>query len=218
MSFALYTISFFLPTIIAELGYATWQAQLLTTPPYVLAFIVVMTVAWSSKRVGYRTPFILSSIFVALIGYIVLITAPNVAGRYIATFIIVSGVYSANALLLAWPSENLAGATKRNTALAMVISLGNCGAIIGTQVYRIPLGGVANVGYHVSFGLTIVWLFFAFAACSTLFLVMRRENNKRAALLSARQSDGWTETRSEEEISKEWQELGDHRVEWKYQL
>ena len=38
----LYSISLFLPSIIAELGYTSTQAQLLTVPPYALAFVSVV--------------------------------------------------------------------------------------------------------------------------------------------------------------------------------
>jgi len=38
----LYSISLFLPSIIAELGYTSTQAQLLTVPPYALAFVSVL--------------------------------------------------------------------------------------------------------------------------------------------------------------------------------
>lgn len=124
-SFGLYTISLFLPTIIQGLGYGSWQAQLLSVPPYVLAFLAVMTIAWISQRVGIRAPFIIGSALVAIIGYIVLLTSPTIGGKYASTFLIVGGIYSGNGILLAWPSENVAGATKRNTALAMQISLGN---------------------------------------------------------------------------------------------
>ncbi|KAG8735205.1 hypothetical protein FRC12_018179 [Ceratobasidium sp. 428] len=36
-AFVLYSLSLFLPTIIAGLGYASWEAQLLTVPPYALS-------------------------------------------------------------------------------------------------------------------------------------------------------------------------------------
>lgn len=182
MSFALYTISLFLPSIIQGLGYKSWQAQLLTTPPYVLAFIVTMGTAFTAKRVAMRAPFIIGGFCLAGLGYIVLLTSPTIGGKYVATFLIVCGVYAGNALLLAWPSENVAGATKRNTALAMQISIGNVGAIIGTQLYRQPLGKLRNANYHVSIGLTFIWLAIGVASASALWVIMARENRRRAAI------------------------------------
>ncbi|CAO1620656.1 unnamed protein product [Sympodiomycopsis kandeliae] len=220
MSFALYTVSLFLPTIISGLGYKTWQAQLLTIPPYVFAFLATMTTAWTAQRVKLRAPFIIGGASVAVIGYIVLITSPTVGGRYVSVFLCVAGIYSANALLLAWPSENVAGATKRNTAVAMMISIGNCGAIIGTAaIYRQPLGSNANTNYKISHGITIIWLFIAITAASTIYIVLGRENRRRNAIIKDKESRGETDQpKSSEETAKEWRELGDFKLDWRYQL
>lgn len=221
MSFALYTISLFLPTIIQGLGYKSWQSQLLTVPPYVLGFIVTMSSAYSSMRIGKRAPFILAGFALAAIGYIVLLTSPTVGGKYVSVFLIVSGVYSGNGLLLAWPSENIAGATKRNTALAMQISFGNgFGAIVGTQLYRLPLGSLPNKNYHVSIGLTFVWLAIGASCAASLWFVLGRENRRREALLQG-DAEGKIDrvsSKTKEEIAEEWARLGDNRPEFRYQV
>lgn len=123
-------------TIIQGLGYKSWEAQLLTVPPYILAFLYTMTLAYLSKIYARRAAFILSSAALSILGYIVLITSPTTGGQYVGVFLALSGIYSGNALLLAWPTENILGQTKRATGLAMVIGLGDIGAIIGTQVSR----------------------------------------------------------------------------------
>ncbi|CAO1620824.1 unnamed protein product [Jaminaea pallidilutea] len=218
-SFGLYTISLFLPTIIQGLGYGSWQAQLLSVPPYVLAFLAVMTIAWISQRVGIRAPFIIGSALVAIVGYIVLLTSPTIGGKYVSTFLIVGGIYSGNGILLAWPSENVAGATKRNTALAMQISLGNIGAIIGTQLYRMPLGSLPNANYHISIGLTILWLGIGILSASALWLVLGRENRRRdEAQSDSKEKGGLHADQDPEEVARLWAELGDRRPDFRYQL
>jgi MFS family permease len=82
-SFGLYTLSLFLPSIIQGLGYKSWQAQLLTVPPYVFAFIVTMSLAIITQRVKIRAPFIIGAAFVSILGYIVLITSPTIGGKYV---------------------------------------------------------------------------------------------------------------------------------------
>lgn len=81
-SFGLYTLSNFLPSIIQGLGYQSYQAQLLTVPPYFFAFLVTMTTAYVSQRLKIRAPFIIGAAFIAIIGYIVLITSPTIGGKY----------------------------------------------------------------------------------------------------------------------------------------
>ena len=93
-----------------------------------------MFLAYLSRVYSIRAPFILSSAALSTLGYLVLIASPTTGGQYVGVFLALSGIYSGNALLLAWPSENILGKTKRAIGLAMVIGLGDIGAIVGTQV------------------------------------------------------------------------------------
>ena len=52
------------------------------------------------------------------------------------TFFGASGIYASTGLALAWPANNVSGQTKRAVVGAMQISIGNLGAVIGTQLYR----------------------------------------------------------------------------------
>lgn len=180
-SFGLYTLSNFLPSIIQGLGYKSWQAQLLTVPPYFFAFFTTMAAAIGTQRTGKRAVFIITAAGVSIVGYIALLTSPTVGGKYAAIFLCAGGIYSGNAILLAWPSENLMGQTFRATALAMVISIGNLGAIIGTQLYRIPLGHNANKNYHTSIGITIAWMFIGISSATALWYGLNKANKRLIA-------------------------------------
>jgi len=136
MSLPIYTLSLFLPTIIRDLGYTAAQAQLLSTPPYVAAFILTMASAVYAERTKLRAPFIIASSALAIVGYIVLITSHRPGVSYTGTIIATSGLYSATAIVLSWPANNVSGQTKRAVANAMQLSIGNMGAILGTQLYR----------------------------------------------------------------------------------
>ncbi|CDR88318.1 related to TNA1-High affinity nicotinic acid plasma membrane permease [Sporisorium scitamineum] len=212
-AFALYTISLFMPTIISDLGYTAANAQLLTVPPYFLAFIFTMTIAHISFVVKRRLVFIIGCALLAIVGYIVQITSPTVTGRYVAIFITTPGVYAGNALLLSLPSENVSGQTKRATALAMQIGFGNRGSIVGVQLYRRPLGGLKNPSFHISHGLSIVWLGFGIGAASALWFLLSRENRRRDALQASGQQEKQT-VESEEEQRR----LGDRRLDWRYHV
>lgn len=45
-----YSLSYTLPTMVANLGYSAVKAQALTTPPYIFATIVCVTVGYISDR------------------------------------------------------------------------------------------------------------------------------------------------------------------------
>lgn len=212
-AFALYTISLFMPTIINDLGFSAANAQLLTVPPYFLAFVFTMGIAHISFVVNRRLVFIIGCAVLSIVGYVVQITSPTVAGRYVAIFITTPGVYAGNALLLSLPSENVSSQTKRATALAMQIAFGNMGSIVGVQLYRRPLGGLRNPHYHISHGLSIVWLGFGIGAASALWFLLSRENQRRDALQVSREND-----KSQEETDEERKRLGDRRLDWRYHV
>lgn len=129
------SLSLFLPTIIAQLGYASWRAQLLTVPIYALAFLAILVFCWASHRVNQRGSAIAVAGGIAIVGYIVLIATHTAGARLAGAFLAVGGIYAANgavsslrlprqrssltgttactALLLSWPSENVSPQTKR---------------------------------------------------------------------------------------------------------
>ncbi|UKZ58685.1 uncharacterized protein TrAtP1_000015 [Trichoderma atroviride] len=154
MSLPLYTLSLFLPTIISNLGYTAAKAQLLTIPPYALAFVTTVGVAIASERLGKRAIFIAGSSITAAIGYIMLLANTDPVSRpglsYAGTFFAAAGIYPATALVLSWPAINVSGQTKRAIANAMQISIGNLGAVMGTQLYRSNDGPRFVVGHSVA--------------------------------------------------------------------
>lgn len=95
-AFPLYSLSLFLPTIIGQLGYASWQAQLLTTPIYLASFLGIIFVCNASHRTNKRGLWIIISGFVAIIGYIVVLSVSSAGSRYAGVFIAAVGVYGAN--------------------------------------------------------------------------------------------------------------------------
>lgn len=71
----LYGISFFLPSIIKDLGYTSSTAQLLTVPIYITAAVVAVVGAWLSDRRQQRSPFILFFMSLIAFGFIIVIAS-----------------------------------------------------------------------------------------------------------------------------------------------
>ncbi|KAK3325105.1 major facilitator superfamily domain-containing protein [Apodospora peruviana] len=182
MSLPLYTFSLFLPTIIKDLGYTAANAQLLTIPPYAFAFITTLTVAIYSEKFHKRAIFIIGSASFAIIGYIILLSNTNPKARpgvsYVGTFFAAGGIYPATALALSWPAINVSGQTKRAVANAMQISIGNCGAVLGTQLYREFDGPRYIVGHSFALG----YLAGNITVSTVLYFLLRKENAKREAI------------------------------------
>ncbi|KAF3024803.1 hypothetical protein E8E14_009040 [Neopestalotiopsis sp. 37M] len=206
MSLPLYTLSLFLPTIIKSLGYTAATAQLLTVPPYAFAFLTTISIAILSEKLGQRAMFIGGSSLFGAIGYCILLGNTNPSARpgvsYLGVFFAAGGIYPAVALVLSWPAINVSGQTKRAIANAMQISIGNCGAVIGTQLYRSTDGPRYIVGHSVA----LAYLVANAAVVTVLYFRLKRENKRREAIAPEIKDVG---------IVTDWR--GDSDPRWRYE-
>ena len=199
MSLPLYTLSLFLPSIIKDLGYSAAQAQLLTVPPYAFAFTTTMTMAVLSEKYKRRAPFIIGSSSFAIIGYILLLSDPRPGPSYVGTFFAAGGIYPAVALVLAWPANNVSGQTKRAVAGGLQISIGNLGAVLGTQLYRTETAP----RYFLGHSFALCYLAANIVVVSFQWFLLNRANKDK-------------ERRAAE--ATEGPFIGDDDVRWKFHL
>ncbi|KAF2261853.1 MFS nicotinic acid transporter-like protein Tna1 [Lojkania enalia] len=210
MSLPLYTLSLFLPTIIKDMGYTSAQSQLLSIPPYALA--TIFTVFWAiiSEKYGRRAPFIITTSSIAIIGYIILLANKNPTGRpgvsYVGTVFAAIGIYPSVALVLSWPANNVSGQTKRATANAMQISIGNCGAVLGTQLYRPNTSPRYILGHFFALGYLVANIIFV----SLLWWILSKENRRKVEyLVQNPATKGFHD--SDEDLAE-----GDRHPRWKF--
>ncbi|KAJ5813200.1 AMP-dependent synthetase/ligase [Penicillium robsamsonii] len=175
MSLPLYTLSLFLPTIIKELGYSAAKAQLLSVPPYAVAFFMTIGVAIASEKTRRRAPFIMGSSAIGCIGYILLLSQHRAGVSYVGTIFAAAGIYPAVAIVLSWPANNVSGQTKRCIANAMQISIGNMGAVLGTQLYRTE----SSPRFFLGHGFALGYLVANIVVVGVLWEVLRRENSEK---------------------------------------
>ncbi|KAJ5762536.1 uncharacterized protein N7511_005918 [Penicillium nucicola] len=181
MSLPLYTLSLFLPTIIKELGFSAAKAQLLSVPPYAVAFVLTISVAIASEKTRIRAPFIMGSSALGCIGYILLLSQHRAGVSYLGTIFAAAGIYPAVAIVLSWPANNVSGQTKRCIANALQISIGNLGAVLGTQLYRTE----SAPRYFLGHGFALGYLVANIIVVAILWLVLRRENAEKERLREA---------------------------------
>ncbi|KAF9452888.1 MFS general substrate transporter [Macrolepiota fuliginosa MF-IS2] len=209
-AFVLYSLSLFLPSIIQGLGFANWQAQLLTIPPNTLASISIWLTVWASSKYNKRAVFIIGAAGVAIIGYIILLTTKTAGAQYVGVHLAAAGVYTGNALLLSWPGENVSAQTKRAVAVAMQITIGDIGAIAGVLIYRPSLSAHRFRTPHI---IAIGYLLFSVLVASYLWWWMSRENARRTSILAAR---GEKNEDEEELTPEEKQRQGDRALRYRY--
>ncbi|KAF5370102.1 hypothetical protein D9758_001066 [Tetrapyrgos nigripes] len=159
---SLYSYSLFLPTIVAGLGYTGSQAQLHTVPPYVPAVVLTVFVAFLSDRLKWRGPFILICLPVAIVGYIVAITAQTNTGRYAAVFLMAAGVYPCGPSILSILPNNSSGHYKKATTTALQLAIANCGGFVATFAYTPDQAPRYVRGHSIVLAFQILaWLFIA---------------------------------------------------------
>ncbi len=172
-----YSVSFFTPTILTQLGWTAVRAQVLSIPIYVVAAVVSLISAFLSDRLRHRYGFAMLGIFIATIGYIILLAQHTVSVnvRYFAIYLIVSGGYVTQPLTLVWLANNMGGHYKRSINAAMQIGFGNCAGIIASNIYITDQKPTYPVGYGVSLGL--LWL--CGISCTVFFIGLMVENKNR---------------------------------------
>ncbi|CAG8972338.1 hypothetical protein HYALB_00005006 [Hymenoscyphus albidus] len=197
MSLPLYTLSLFLPTIIRELGYSAANAQLLTVSPYAFATILTVIVAILSEKTKKRAPFILTSSSLAIIGYIILLSTNKRPGvSYLGTIFAADGIYPSTAIVLSWPAANVSGQSKRATATAMTITIGNLGAVLGTQLYRPKTAPRWFLGHEFALG----YLCANLLNTSLLWWLLTRENRLKRERAVSGETGGEGTVRSDEDV------------------
>ena len=149
---------------------------------------------------------------------------PFAAGaQYVGVHFASLGVYTGNALLLSWPSENVSNQTKRAVSVAMQITIGDLGAVTGVLIYRPEW---AKNHYRKPHIIAIGYLVLAIVVASALWWWMARENRRRDEVLAVRGRGGNGEEegvvreggKSEDEEREERVRLGDRHIEWRYQV
>lgn len=172
-----YSIVFFTPTILKELGWTSVRAQVLSIPIYIVACFFTLITAFMADRLRHRYAFTMIGVLAATIGYVILLTQQHVSvgAKYLAVYFIIVGGYITQPITLVWLNNNMGGHYKRSISSAMQVGIGNCGGIVASNIYITSQAPTYHVGFGVSLGL--LWL--CGLACTAFFVGLRMENKKR---------------------------------------
>ncbi|KAK8086112.1 MFS general substrate transporter [Apiospora phragmitis] len=181
-----YAGSFFIPTILNQMGLTATAAQVRTIPLYVAATAVCLLVSHATDRLRHRYSFALAGLAVAIIGYILLLCpssssspssshATSVGVRYFALFLVVSGGYTTQPVTLAWLANAESGHYKRAVSSAAQVGLGNAGGLVASNVFF----DSEQPQYRTGFAVSLAMLWVCAGACTWLYLGARRENRRR---------------------------------------
>ncbi|ELU42127.1 Major Facilitator Superfamily protein [Rhizoctonia solani AG-1 IA] len=171
LNVALSSISVFLPTIIRTLGYTNAKAQLMSVPPYACAGVVMLVVAKMSDRLRLRGPFVAGSL---------------VHARYAAIFLAVTGTYCGIPIAMSWTTGNGGSETRRAVNMAMLNTIGQAMAVLGSYIYPEREAPQYIRGFAICCG--FAW--WGFLISCTLSGLWWLENRRRDRMEGGRPEEG----------------------------
>ncbi|PLB46141.1 MFS general substrate transporter [Aspergillus steynii IBT 23096] len=162
------SLSLFSPSIIKGLGYEDLNAQLMTVPPYAVAYVIQILTSYSADHFNARALHSAACSLTGGIGFLAsaLLPAHSYSARYACLFIANMGAFSCIPPLLGWLSSNIAGTSAVGLAIALNIGLGGSpGQIIGVWIYKAE---EAERGYPTGHGTNAAFCFLAAGMCLAL--------------------------------------------------
>ncbi|KAL0260307.1 hypothetical protein SLS55_003993 [Diplodia seriata] len=169
------SLPLFLPTIISQLGaFSPIASNGLSAPPYLLSFLLIILTARASDHLRLRGPFATFSALLSASGFAVLGATTSPAARYAGIFLAVQ-IFVTVAVVLVWNVNTNETGSKRAGGLWLVMTLGQCGPLLGTNVFPADEAPYYRRGMWVSCAFALV----AAAASAALSLALWRENRRR---------------------------------------
>ncbi|ODH50390.1 hypothetical protein GX48_03505 [Paracoccidioides brasiliensis] len=172
-----YSVSFFTPTILNQLGWTALNAQLMAVPIFASGACSAMLTAIISDHLKHRFAFTMLGCVITTVGYIILLCQQSVSPGvcYFAVLTISAGAFMAHPITIAWLNNNVGGHYKRGISAAMQIGLGNSGGLIASNLFFPSEAPRYPTGFRTS--LALVWV--CAVTCIAFFLYLYRENRLR---------------------------------------
>ncbi|CAK4032522.1 MFS general substrate transporter [Lecanosticta acicola] len=171
------SLSLFTPTITAGLGYTGLRAQLMTVPPYAVAYVITILASWSADHLNARGLHSAMFATIGACGFLASAVLPPYAysSRYGCLIVAASGAFACIPPLLGWLSSNLSSTASVGLAIAVNISFGAPGQIVGVWIYK---ANEKSRGYPTGHWTNAGLLFFVAAGCVGLVGYYRALNGK----------------------------------------
>ncbi|EAL84572.1 putative MFS transporter [Aspergillus fumigatus] len=154
------SLSLFTPAITSGLGYTNLRAQLMTVPPWAVAYVVTTAAACRGLHSALFS-------FIGAMGFLASAVLPPDAylHRYGCLIVATSGSFACIPPLLGWLSSNLHSTAGTGLAIALNVSFGAPGQIVGVWIYK---ANEAKRGYPTGHWTNAGLLLFVCAGCIML--------------------------------------------------
>ncbi|KAH8596271.1 major facilitator superfamily domain-containing protein [Bisporella sp. PMI_857] len=132
------TLSYFYPTLVQGLGYSSRDAQYMTVPIYMVAFVATAFSGYYMDRFSHNRGWALASwMGLALICSACVLGIYNFVARYVLLVFMAAGLWASNAIALSYASSTFGEMPNevRAISLAFVNAMGNLASIYGAYLY-----------------------------------------------------------------------------------
>ncbi|KAI6005654.1 major facilitator superfamily domain-containing protein [Pisolithus albus] len=175
----LFGLAFFEPTIVAGLGYTGNQAQLMSVPPFVLAFLASIISAFVSDRYGCRGLTVIFFAIWCIVGFSMFYATTSQHVKYVSLLFSVTGAYASAPAEITWVANNSAPHFRRASSVAFVSVASNAGGILATWL----LGSLSPAPNYASATITFIAMSVGIVVVSSLnLLYLMRENRAKAQI------------------------------------
>ncbi|CAD6934491.1 unnamed protein product [Tilletia laevis] len=147
-----YALSFFLPVILASLGYRGKQLYYHFIPPYVVVAPIALAGAYFADRTGYRSPVIIFNATLLAVGLALVAFVKDNDVRYFGVFLGVAGCNANVPAVISHSQVNIRQQSKRAYTSALIVAGGGLGGILSALVFREK---DAKTGYRLGIWFTI---------------------------------------------------------------
>ncbi|KAK7035945.1 MFS domain-containing protein [Favolaschia claudopus] len=173
----LYSLAYFTPSIVQSLGYTAAKAQLMSVPPFSVAFVLSMVAAWISDRYQCRGAVTVFCSLLCIAGFGMFLGSTNHHVQYGSLFLAIPGTYAMAPAISTWNANNAAPHVRRATAIAIGFIMTNSGGILATWL----LGALSPPPRYTKATkiLLIFSVFMGFFSAINVFY-LRAENKKKA--------------------------------------
>lgn len=196
----------FQPTVLKGLGYTSTGAQIHSIPIYAVAFVIMLTCAYTSAWLGQRYLFVLVGGAFNVVGLAIEIAQPKAVGvRYLGMFFLTTGSYVIMPITVVWLAINVGKGFKRTAALGLLVPVGNCGAILSSNVFITS----QSPRYHTGFAVGMSMNMLSMVAATALYGLLRWENSKK---------DRFARDMSPEALDERVKVEGEMNPEFRYSL
>jgi predicted MFS family arabinose efflux permease len=175
----MFGLAYFEPTIVAGLGYAGSQAQLMSVPPFAATFVLCILSAIISDRYQCRGYTMIFFSLLKMIGFTMFYVSTSSHVRYASLFFSVTGSFCLVPAMITWLTNNSAPHARRATAVALTTIMAELGGIVATWL----LGSLSPAPNYTSATVTFIAMSVCMVVLSTVNLAyLWRQNSLKAKM------------------------------------